>query len=132
VGSSLAWRSRRRVGRRLRPSAIARVGCADGHGRRIVQLLDSYAADKCEEVREIAETPAINQVVVPAGCTDALQPWNPYVFGAFKAIYHRLYRCEVVGPGSKAQIASMLVRARIGLPASAILKAWEHFRGGWS
>jgi hypothetical protein len=97
-------------------------------GRRIVLLLDSYAARKCEEVRAIAETLNIDLVFVPAGCTDALQPCDLYVFGAFKTIYHRLYRCEVVGRCSKAQFASMLVRAWAALLASAILKAWAHFR----
>jgi hypothetical protein len=38
-------------------------------GRRIVLLLDSYSAHRCEEVRCIAEMLKIDLVFVPAGCT---------------------------------------------------------------
>jgi hypothetical protein len=93
-----------------------------------VLLLDSHAAHKCEEVRSIAETLNVGLVFVPAGCTDALQPCDRYGFGAFRAIYHLLYRYEVVDRCSKAQFASMLVRAWTAMPASAILRAWAHFR----
>ena len=97
-------------------------------GRRIVLLLDSYSAHRCDEVRRFAEGLRIDLVFVPAGCTDALQPCDRYVFGAFKAIYHRYYRCEVEGRCTKAHFVSMLVRAWAALPASAIVKAWAHFR----
>jgi hypothetical protein len=59
-------------------------------------------------------------VVVPAGCADAPQPRDRDLFGAFKAIDHRLYRCEVGCRCSKAQFAIMLVRAWAALPESAI------------
>jgi hypothetical protein len=51
-----------------------------------------------------------------------------YVFGAFKAIYHRLCREEVDCPCSKAHFASMLVRSWDALPKRVAEKAWSHLR----
>ena len=44
-----------------------------------------------------------------------MQPCDRYVFGAFRAIYHRLYREEVDGRCSKARLANMTMRAWQGL-----------------
>jgi hypothetical protein len=80
-------------------------------------------------VRAIAATLNIDLVFVPAGCADALQPCDRYVFGAFKAICRRLYRCEVVRRCSKAQFASMLVRAWAALPSSRLRRICGHDGG---
>jgi hypothetical protein len=97
-------------------------------GRPIVLLLDAYSVHRCEEVKCFAADRNIALELVPAGCTDALQPCDRYVFGAFKAIYHRLYREEVDGRCSKAHFASMLVRSWDALPKRVVEKAWSHLR----
>jgi hypothetical protein len=98
-------------------------------GRRIVRLLDAYSVHRCEEVRRFGADRDIALELVPAGCTDAPQPCDRYMFGVFKAFCHRLYREEVEGGCSKAHFASLLLRAWEALPKRVVEKATSHFRG---
>jgi hypothetical protein len=70
-----------------------------GHAgdRRVVELLDSYSAHLCEEPREISETMKIDMLLVPAGSTDMLPPWDCSARRVLKAIRHGLCRCEGAG-----------------------------------
>jgi hypothetical protein len=64
---------------------------------RVVELLDSYSAHRCEEPPEISETMKIDMLLVPAGSTDMLPPWDCSACRALKAIRHGLCRCEGAG-----------------------------------
>jgi hypothetical protein len=83
-------------------------------------------------MRAIAATLNIDLLFVPARCTDAMQPCDRYVFGAFRAIYHRLYRCEVVGAAARRNLPACSWRLGLRcqrLPSSRLGRISRHDGG---
>jgi hypothetical protein len=97
----------------------------------LILLLDTYAAHRCQVVRDVAELWGIDLVFIPPGCTDLLQPLDRRVFGVMKAFarqnwrreYHRTHGDQVTRP----MIARSLLDAWDRITPDVIESAWEIF-----
>jgi hypothetical protein len=99
---------------------------ADGH--RVHLILDTYAAHRCQEVRDMAESLNIQLHFIPAGATDTMQPLDRYVFGAMKASYRRIYMRRLAEHGprklTKRDFLIQLMAAWEAVNVATLARAW--------
>lgn len=100
---------------------------ADGH--RVHLILDTYAAHRCQEVRDMAESLNIQLHFIPAGATDTMQPLDRYVFGAMKASYRRIYMRRLAEHGprklTKRDFLIQLMAAWEAVNVATLARAWD-------
>jgi hypothetical protein len=100
---------------------------ADGH--RLPLIVDTYAAHRCQEVRDLAESLNIEMHFIPAGATDTMRPPGRYVFGAMKASYRRIYRARVAERGTrertKRDFVVQLLAAWEAVNRATLERSWE-------
>jgi hypothetical protein len=87
------------------------------HEGPLVIILDTYAAHRAKEVREIAQLWGIELVFIPPGCTDRLQPLDRRVFGVLKAYARQMWRTRYHDTGGEKVTRQVIIEQ--------LLEAWR-------
>jgi hypothetical protein len=102
----------------------------------VLVILDTYAAHRSAEVREVAALWGIDLVFIPPGCTDRLQPLDRKVFGVLKSYarqqWPRHYHATFGQKIKRSEIAQNLVHAWSRISDQTIENAWDIYAAGWN